>query len=143
MQVQKIAREYIKANLLKAGFEIVRDNGPKLRVKSSSGKQYAIFIQGFDRSQAQSIKIHTREFNYKFRPDVWIALVVAFPPETEMFDYLIPTTVFESPDNRFFFHYDLGKNQRFLSNVEIKLFTKAAREFSEKYAFANQIEKLK
>ena len=141
--IQTQAETLIKSNFEKAGFEFVNDNGPKLRVKAKSGKEYAIFIQGFDRGQSQSIKIHTREFKHQLRPEVWIALVAAFPPETDLFDYLIPTTVFQNPDERFFFHFDLSDMNDYYSNVEIKIFSRGAREFSEQYGFANQIEKLK
>lgn len=141
--LQTEAETLIKSNFEKAGFELMRDSGPKLRVKAKSGKEYAVFIQGFDRTVAQSIKVHSREFKHTLRTDVWIALVAAFPPEPELFDYLIPTTVFEHPDKRFFFHHDLSDMNDHYSNVEIKLFTRGAREFSEKYGFANQIENLK
>ncbi|GAB5525416.1 MAG: hypothetical protein Roseis2KO_32880 [Roseivirga sp.] len=141
LKVQKAAEEFIKSNLQKEGFQFVRDNGQKLVVKAPSGAKQAIFIQGFDRTKDQSIKIHTREFNHKFRPNVWIALVVFFP-DTQPIDYLIPTTVFEHPDNYLFLHHDISSMNDYYSNVEIKVFTKGVEKLSE-YAFAYQIENLK
>ena len=140
-KVQDIAQKFIKSNLQNEGFELLRDNGPKLRVRAKSGKQYAIFIQGFDRSKAQSIKIHTREFDHKFRSDVWIALVLIFP-DTEPKDYLIPTTVFQNPDEYIFFHHDLSSMNDHYSNVEIKVFSNGIRRLSE-YAFDYQVDNLK
>jgi len=141
LKVQKAAEEFIKTNLQKEGFQLVRDNGQKLVIKSPSGVKQAIFIQGFDRVKDQSIKIHTREFNHKFRPDVWIALVM-FLPDTEPIDYLIPTTVFENPDNHVFFHHDISSMNDYYSNVEIKVFTKGIEKLTE-YAFAYQVDNLK
>ncbi len=130
----------IKSNLQKAGFGFVNDNGPKLRVKAKSGKEYAIFIQGFDLAKAQSIKIHTREFKHQFRPDVWIALVVILD-DMDPKDYLIPTTVFQTPDEYLFYHHDLSDKHDYYSNVEIKVFTNGAPKLRE-YAFAYQVENL-
>jgi len=131
----------IKSNLQKAGFEFVRDNEQKLVVKAESGAKTAIFIQGFNREKAQSIKIHTREFNHEFRPDVWIALVVVLE-DMEPVDYLIPTTVFQNPDEYLFYHHDLSDRHDHFSNVEIKVFANGAAKLRE-YAFAYQVENLK
>ena len=140
LEAQSIAEKLIKSKLQKAGFEFVRDNEQKLVVKSKLGTKHAIFIQGFDRSEALSIKIHTREFNHEFRPDVWIALVVIFP-EKEPVDYLIPTTVFKKPDEYLFYHHDTSDMNDHFSNVEIKVFTKGIPKLSQ-YAFAYQVKHL-
>lgn len=139
--LQETAEKFVKSEMQKAGFQIVREDGPQLVVEAESGKRNAIFIQAFDRSQGQSIKIHTRDFKHEFRADVWIALVVAFPPEKDLFDYLIPTTVFLEPDERLFFHFPIPMNDYF-SNVEIKVFTKGAGELNE-FALPNQLDKLR
>jgi len=130
----------IKSNLLKAGFKLIRDHGQKLVVQTGTGNRQAIFIQAFNRNKDQSIKIHTREFNHEFRPDVWIGLVV-FLPDMEPKDYLIPTTVFQNPDEYIFYHHDLSSMNNHYSNVEIKVFTNGIPKLSE-YAFARQIENL-
>jgi hypothetical protein len=119
----------------------MRNKGSKLAIKSKSGAKHAIFIEGFDRSEALSIKIHTREFKQKFRPDVWIALVVIFPGEKELWDYLIPTTVFQNPDEYLFYHHDTSSMSEYYSNVEIKVFTSGIAKLSE-YALAHQIKNL-
>lgn len=139
--LQSKAEILVKSLLNENGFRIVRFNESQLVVEADSGQRSAIFIQTFDRPNAQSIKVHTREFNHEFRADVWIALVVAFPPDKDLFDYLIPTTVFEEPDERLFFHNDIPQNDYF-SNVEIRVFTTGAEELSE-FALPNQIKHLR
>lgn len=140
LEAQSIAEKLVKSNLQKAGFEFMRNKGAKLAVKSKSGAKHGIFIQGFDRSQALSIKVHTREFDHKFRPDVWIALVVIFS-DKEIWDYLIPTTVFQEPDEYIFYHHDISDMNEYYSNVEIKVFKRGIPKLSE-YAFAYHVKNL-
>ena len=140
MEAQSVAEKLVKSNLQKAGFEFMRNDGQKLAIKSKSGAKHGIFIQGFDRSKALSIKVHTREFDHKFRPDVWIALVVILPDE-EPIDYLIPTTVFQNPDKYLFYHHDISDMNDYYSNVEIKVFANGIPKLSE-YGFANQVKNL-
>lgn len=118
----------------------MRDNVQKLVVKTKSGAKHAIFIQGFDRSEALSIKIHTREFNHKFRPDVWIVLVVLLP-DSELKDYLIPTTVFQNPDEYLLYYHDISDMNDYYSNVEINEFASDITKLTE-YVFAYQVKNL-
>lgn len=140
LETQAIAEKLIKTKFQKTGFEFMRNDGAKLAIKSKSGAKHAIFIQGFDRSEALSIKVHTREFNHEFRPDVWIALVVLLP-DTEPKDYLIPTTVFQNPDEYLFYHHDISDMNDYYSNVEIKVFANGITKLTE-YAFAYQVKNL-
>ena len=61
--------------------------------------------------------------------------------ETDPVLYLIPSTIFKNTDNYIFFENEQGERISYLSNWEIKVFTKAISELS-KYEFANMKQKL-
>ncbi len=70
----------------------------------------------------------------------WIALVL-FMKEMEPKAYLIPSNVFNGPDDYIFFDNDQGERMKHLSNWEIKVFSKGIEELSE-FALANSVKQL-
>lgn len=86
--------------------------------------------------------VHSKAENrYKRILPHWLALVLVFEDLVPV-DYLIPTTIFQNPDEYLFYHQNLSDRHYYFSNVEIKVFTNGAARLRE-YAFAYQVENLK
>lgn len=102
--------------------------GEYLVLKSAAGHQHDILIQLLNLDEARSIKIPQSVFVYEPRDDRWILLVL-YMTGMEQLLYLIPTTVFQTPDNMFV-NNEQKSMFRHLSNWEIKVFRNAIPELS-------------
>lgn len=86
------------------------------------------YLRRLNLDKVRSISINQREFNYEPRTDLWILLVVTMN-DMEPAPYLIPSTVFNTP-NDIFLNHQQPPALRHFSTWEIKVFTKAIPELS-------------
>lgn len=136
----KYSQDILKNSFIKAGLEPFQNKNEKevkFIVKSQAGKYHEVFLQFIDLERERSIKISKSQLG-PLKDNVWIALVL-FMKGIEPIVYLIPSTVFEKPDNYIFLENDQGEKFSHLSNWEIKIFTKAIPELS-KYTFSEMVK---
>ena len=74
------------------------------------------------------------------RENLWVALV-GIISDKEPLIFLIPSKILVKSDNYVFFENNVGQHT-YLSNWEIKIFTKGMEKLGE-YVFYNQIEHFK
>lgn len=137
------AQEFVKYSLIKGNLEVFQKEGWnkdfQFTFKTSTGKEHDISVQSVNLDKDRSLKIPKSELP-ELSDNLWIALVL-YMKEMEPVLYLIPSKVFESPDNYIFFNNDQGERFSHLSNYEIKVFSKAIPELS-KYSFENMVSVL-
>jgi len=130
--IQQQAKAALLKHLGRLHCAVVAENqdpqGEYLVLKSASGHQHDILIQLLNLEEAQSIKIPQSVFDYELRDDRWILLVL-YMADMKPLLYLIPTTVFQTPDNMFV-NNEQKPMFRHLSNWEIKVFRNAIPELS-------------
>lgn len=139
----KYAQHFVKLELMKARIEVFQNEsgnkGIEFIVKNKLGNYHEIYLQPINLEKDRSIKIPKQDLG-ELKDSLWIALVLLMK-ETEPVLYLIPSTVFKNPDNYIFFENEQGERFSYLSNWEIKVFTKAIPKLS-KYEFANMKKEL-
>ena len=91
-------------------------------------------------STERSVKIPKQDLG-ALQENRWIVLVL-FMKDLEPAVYLIPSKVFEKPDNYIFFENAQGERFAHLSNWEIRVFTKGIKDLS-KYAFGSMAKQMK
>ena len=130
--IQHQAKAALLKHLGKLHWAVVAEKpqpqGEYLILKSAAGHQHDILIQLLNLDEARSIKIPQSVFDYEPRDDRWILLVL-FMTGMEQLLYLIPNTVFQTPDNMFVNNEQKPMFQH-LSNWEIKVFRNAIPELS-------------
>ncbi len=139
----KYAEYLVKLEFMKARYEVfVNDSGSRgvdFIIKAKSGKYHEVSLQALNLEKDRSIKIPKSIWNGEMRENRWIALVL-FMKEMEPVVYLIPSKVWENP-NQIFIDNDQGERFSHLSNWEIHVFTKAIQELSQ-YAFVEKVKEL-
>jgi hypothetical protein len=99
-----------------------------IQFSSAQGKSLEVILRQLNLDKARSISINQREFDYKARPGLWILLVLTMN-DMKPVPYLIPGTVFNTP-NDIFLNHEPPSALRHFSTWEIKVFTKAIPELS-------------
>lgn len=139
----KYAQHFVKLELMKARIEVYQnesaDKGIEFIVKNKLSNYHEIYLQPINLEKDRSVKIPKQDLG-ELKDSLLIALVLLMK-ETEPVLYLIPSTIFVNPDNYIFFENEQGERFSYLSNWEIKVFTKAIPELS-KYEFSKMKEKL-
>ena len=139
----KFAQHFVKLELMKARIEVFQNEsankGIEFIVKNKLGNYHEIYLQPINLEKDRGVKIPKPELG-NLKDSLWIALVLLMK-ETDPVLYLIPSTIFKTPDNYIFFENEQGERFSYLSNWEIKVFTKAIPELS-KYEFANMKKEL-
>lgn len=142
-KIYKYAQHFAKLEFMKAHLEVFQNEsankGIEFIVKNKSGDYHEIYLQPINLEKYRSVKIPKQDLG-ELKETLWIALVLLMK-ETEPVLYLIPSTIFKNPDNYIFFENEQGEQFSYLSNWEIKVFTKAISELS-KYEFANMKKEL-
>lgn len=142
-KIYKYAQHFAKLEFMKAHLEVFQNEsankGIEFIVKNRLGDYHEIYLQPINLEKDRSVKIPKPDLG-ELKDSLWIALVLLMQ-ETEPVLYLIPSTIFENPDNYIFFENEQGEQFSYLSNWEIKVFTKAIPELS-KYELANMKQKL-
>ena len=144
-KLTKYAQHFLKLELMKYRIEVFQNEsgsrGMDLIVKTKAGNYHELLLQVLNlETTERSVKIPKSEWDYELTNNRWIALVL-FVQEMEPKLYLIPSNVFNGPDEYIFFDNDQGERMKHLSNWEIKVFTKGIEELSE-FALANAVKKL-
>ncbi len=138
-EFQKQAEGILKSEMTNAGLEInEKENGREgidFQVKSPNGKQSEVFLQPMDLIALQSMKIPKEKLGEP-RENLWVALI-GFMPNAEPLIFLIPSETLVKTDDFIFFENNVGQHT-YLSNWEIKVFTKGIEKLGE-YIFHNQI----
>ena len=118
-EYRKQAVELLKSEMVNEGLEInERENGREgvdFLVKSSNTKHSEVFLQPMDLIAQQSSKVPKEKLGEP-KENLWIALVL-FMKEVEPAVYLIPSKVFETPD-QIFIDNDQGERDKHLSNCK-------------------------
>jgi hypothetical protein len=139
-EIQKRAEDLLRTEMTNSGLGInAKENGREgvdFLVKGPNGKQSELFLQPMDLIALQSMKIPKEKLGEP-NDNLWVALI-GFIPETEPLIFLIPTKTLSKPDNFVFFENNVSRHT-YLSNWEIKVFTKGIEKLGE-YIFHNQIE---
>lgn len=142
-KIYKYAQHFAKLEFMKAHLEVFQNEsankGIEFIVKSTLGNYHEIYLQPINLEKDRSVKIPKSELG-ELKDSLWIALVLLMK-ETEPVLYLIPSTIFKNPDNYIFFENEQSERFNYLSNWEIKVFTKAIPELS-KYEFDNMKKEL-
>ncbi|MBC9798089.1 hypothetical protein [Sinomicrobium weinanense] len=107
-------------------------------LKTEKGNLYNLYLCSINLDIERDIKIPKHTLG-DLKDDLWIALVVLLK-ETPTILYLIPSRIFETPDNRIFFDNEITVMPN-LSNWHIKVFTNAIKELSQ-YEIQNIKDKL-
>ncbi|VAW12602.1 hypothetical protein MNBD_BACTEROID01-1257 [hydrothermal vent metagenome] len=128
---------------MKAHLEVFQNEsankGIEFIIKNKFGNYHEIYLQPINLEKDRSVKIPKQDLGEP-NDKLWIALVLLMK-ETEPVLYLIPSITLTKPDNYIFIENEQGEHFSYLSNWEIKVFTKAIPELS-KYEFANMKQKL-
>ncbi|MUH36209.1 hypothetical protein D9O36_10180 [Zobellia amurskyensis] len=136
------AEVILRLEMTNAGLEInAKENdreGVDFIVKGET-KQTEIFLQPMDLIGQQSSKVPKEKLGEP-RENLWVALV-GFIPSKEPLIFLIPSKTLVEPDNFVFFENNVGRHT-YLSNWEIKVFTKGMEKLGE-YIIYNQIKNFK
>ncbi|MBS9463516.1 hypothetical protein KIM67_13945 [Flagellimonas sp. 389] len=139
-EFRKQAESVLRIKLTKEGLEIsAKENGRDgvdFTVKSENGKQSEIFLQPMELIAQQSSKVPKEKLGEP-RETLWVALI-GFIPNKDPLIFLIPSETLVKPDNFVFFENNVGMHT-YLSNWEIKVFTKGMEKLGE-YISYNQIE---
>ncbi len=142
-EIQRQAEEVLKSEMTKAGLEInAKENGREgvdFIVKNKTGKQSEVFLQPMDLIAQQSSKVPKEKLGEP-KENLWVALL-GFIPDKEPLIFFIPSKTLSKPDNFVFFENNVGMHT-YLSNWEIKVFTKGMEKLGE-YIIYNQIENFK
>ncbi|GMN05160.1 hypothetical protein MTsPCn5_05480 [Croceitalea sp. MTPC5] len=142
-EFRKKAESALRAELTKEGLEIYEKENDKegvdFIVKSKNGKQSEVFLQPMDLIAQQSSKVPKEKLGEP-RENLWVALI-GFIPDKEPLIFLIPSETLAKPYNFVFFENNVGMHT-YLSNWEIKVFTKGMEKLGE-YISYNQIENFK
>lgn len=136
MNTEEIIIE-LEAQLRQFGYEVNKQPNSELLFKTSTGQQHSIIICFLNINEARYIKTLKSDFNYKLRENLWVLLVLHIQ-DKQPFSYLIPSKVFETPNN-IFIDNEQSAMFRHLSNYRIKVFRKGIEELS-KYAFETMIQ---
>ena len=142
-KLRKFAQHFVKLELMKAWLEVFASEsgsrGVDFIVKTQSGKYHELYLQPINLEKDRSVKIQKEDLG-ELKENLWIALVL-FMKEMEPVLHLIPSRIFETPDDYIFIDSEQGERFKQLSNWEIKVFTKAIPELS-KYSLSNMLSKL-
>lgn len=142
-KIYKYAQHFAKLEFMKAHLEVLQNEsankGIEFIVKNKLGNYHEIYLQPINLEKDRGVKIPKEDLG-ELKESLWIALVLLMK-ETEPVLYLIPSITFTKPDNYIFFENEQGERFSYLSNWEIKVFTKAIPELS-KYEFANMKKEL-
>ena len=115
--------------------------GVDLIIKTKAGKYHELLLQILNlETNERSVKILKSEWDYELAENRWVALVL-FMKEMEPAVYLIPSNVFNGPDEYIFFNNDQGERMKHFSTWEIKVFAKGIEELGE-FALASSVKKL-
>ncbi len=83
--------------------------------KTKTGVYHELLLQVLNlETTERSLKIQKSEWDYALADNRWIALVL-FMKEMEPKAYLIPSNVFNGPDEYIFFDNDQGERMKHLS----------------------------
>lgn len=107
-------------------------------LKTKKGNIHKLYLCPINLDIERDTKIPKHKLG-DLKDDLWIALIVILQ-ETPTILYLIPSTIFETPDNRIFFDNEIPAMPN-LSNWQIKVFTNAIKELSQ-YEIQNIKDKL-
>ncbi|MBC9798083.1 hypothetical protein [Sinomicrobium weinanense] len=107
-------------------------------LKTKKGNIHNLYLCSINLDIERDIKIPKHKLG-DLKDDLSVALVVILQ-ETPTILYLIPSTIFETPDNRIFFENEIPAMPN-LSNWQIKVFTNAIKELSQ-YEIQNIKDKL-
>jgi len=142
-EFRKQAESVLRAELTNEGLKIsTKENGREgidFIVKSKNGKQSEVFLQPMDLIAQQSSKVPKEKLGEP-RENLWVALV-GFIPDRDPLIFLIPSETLVKPDNFVFFENDVEPHT-YLSNWEIKVFTKGMEKLGE-YIIYDQVENFK
>ena len=86
-------------------------------IKAKSGNYHKLSLKPLNLEQERSIKISKKDWNYELKDNLWVALVL-FMKDMEPHLYLIPSKIFEHP-NQIFIDNEQGKRFKHLSNWEL------------------------
>ncbi|MFT4092437.1 MAG: hypothetical protein QM640_02270 [Niabella sp.] len=100
----------------------------RMLFRSEQGKSIEVILRLLNLEKDSSTSINQREFDYTPRPDLWILLVLTMN-DMKPVPYLIPSTVFNTPNN-IFLNNTQSPALRHFSTWQIKVFTKAIPELS-------------
>lgn len=128
--IQAQAIENLVQKLKEIGYNPLaeRASADRVQFKNDRGATREVIIRLLDLDKDRSTSINQRDFDYTPRPDLWILLVL-YMRDMEPIPYLIPSTVFDTPNNIFLNNQQLPALRHF-STWEIKVFTKAIPELS-------------
>lgn len=142
-QLRKHAEHLVMLEFIKAGVEVFQNESNigmvDFIIKNKFGSYQEVSLQVLNLEAERSVKIPKSELGFILPGNLWIALVL-FMKEMEPAVYLIPSKVFENP-NEIFVNNEQIERFRHLSNWEIKVFTRAIPELS-KYSFSAMVTKL-
>lgn len=142
-EFRKQAESVLRAEMIKEGLEInAKENGRDgvdFVVKSENGKQSEIFLQPMDLIAQQSSKVPKEKLG-ESRENLWVVLI-GFIPDKEPLIFFIPSETLVKTNDFVFFENNVGEHT-YLSNWEIKVFTKGMEKLGE-YIIYNQIENFK
>lgn len=139
------ANHFLKLEIMKHRLEVFQNEsgsrGVDYIIKTKTNKYHDVSLKVLNlETTERSVKIPKSAWDYELPSNMWVALVV-FMKDMEPKAYLIPSNVFNGPDEYIFFDNDQGERMKHLSNWEIKVFTNGIEELSE-FALANSIGKL-
>src|SRR5687767_4737516 len=106
-------------------------------VKTVSGKYHDISVQTINLERDRGIKIEKILYKRELRDNLWFALVLLMK-DVEPALYMIPSKVFEKPDDYIFVDNEQGEKFSQFSNWEIKVFTKAIPKLQQ-YALKEMV----
>lgn len=143
-KLHAFASHLVTLELMKSRLEVFENKTGgvvDLIVKSKTGQYNEVLLQVLNlETTERSVKIPKSEWDYELAENRWIALVL-FMREMEPKAYLIPSRMFNEPDEFIFFDNDQGECMKHLSNWEIRIFSKGIEQLSE-FGLASSIKKM-
>lgn len=133
------AQDCLEKELLEKGLnytvgEETTNNRQWYKVFTDSQKQHDILLAPIDLKQSRGVKIPKSELGFELKSNLWIALIL-FIDDVEPALYLIPSSVFETPD-LMFLDNDCGEKFPHLSSWEVRIFSSMIKDI-EKYNLKN------
>jgi hypothetical protein len=144
-KIKQFGKHYVKLDLMRHRLDFFSNDsaakGIDFVVKTVSGKYHDISVQVVNLERDKGVKIEKILHKRELRDNLWFALVLLMK-DIEPALYMIPSKVFEKPDDYIFVDNEQGEKFSQFSNWEIKVFTKAIPKLHQ-YALKEMVSHFK
>jgi hypothetical protein len=143
-KLTQYASHFFKQECMRARLEVFQNEsggvGVDFILKTKSGKFLEIDLRVINLEETLSIKISKSDWNYE-QPENRLVAFVGIMKDIDPAVYLIPCKDFGKDKNDRILIDNTAQSERFAhyGNWEIKMFRNAAKEFNDRYGWANVV----